>query len=583
MKDEWARSFQRFRPISLLSTVSKLYEGIVRARLQRVSDRHSWLPDYQVGFRPGRNSTEHLIRLQQSSHTAFRQKQVLLAAFLDIEQAYDSVSRDLLLRLLQNLGVSGNMLSYLELFLSDRSSTVRYRNSVSSSRRFTNGVPQGSPLSPLLFNIYSASALRYSGPDVAAAADDMLVWASGPSVQAAQHLLSSRLEPVWEWGRLYHQSFHYGKCKVLTISRKRFLQEPQVKFGDRFLTSAPEARYLGVIFDKTLSWKPQTTQLVLEGEKRYQRICQIAHGSRGARARVIKTIYQFDTRSKLDYGSEVWGDLSKSNSDRVESIQHKSLSRVLGVSYVSHRTDVCVETDHPPLVVRRKIQLLRYWIRLRSSPSTLGQQLQALPPSRRLRGSQRQSYFERLTKTATSLNLTLEQVLPLSDSELADIHWIRHHESERNRLDSSDPLARHRHYESFQPGVPSTHPAFGSRLPRASLAIFHSLRLGTAPLNAFLHHIRCARSPACECGYHAETVQHYLLHCRNFAAQRAVLRRDIHSLVPRTPLSLQLLLGNPFGLRPRQLLRVVRCVCKFVATSARFRRKRRSRRRGGSR
>ena len=193
----------------------------------------------------------------------------------------------------------------------------------------------------------------------------------------------------------------------------------------------------------------------------------------------------------------------------------------------------------------------------------------------------RRSFLERLSSLASSLNLTLDQVLELSDSDLDEIQlnlWNRHNILERQRLDAKDPSLRHRFYELYQPSLPSTHPALTSSLPRASTSLFHSLRLHSAPLNAFLYSIQCARSPACACGFHSETVSHYLLHCPRFSRQRATLLADIHTLLPHQPLSLRLLLGNPLNLTRRQLLRVTQFVCKFVATSARFRRRRRQNR-----
>ena len=68
-KESSARTFDKFRPISLLSIVSKLFDSIMNTRLQRVSDRHDWIPSYQASFRKHRTPLKHLIRLQQSAHS----------------------------------------------------------------------------------------------------------------------------------------------------------------------------------------------------------------------------------------------------------------------------------------------------------------------------------------------------------------------------------------------------------------------------------------------------------------------------------------------------------------------------------
>ena len=148
-----------FRPISLTPVVSKMLESIVRERLNAVSERQQWIPPYQAGFRPRRCAHEHLVRLQLAGHTAFKRREVLLAAFLDLSKAYDTVSRPLLLYKLKHLGVDGPMLKFLSSFLGRRLSSVIYRSSESDLVEFKNGVPQGSPLSPFLFILYIAQAL----------------------------------------------------------------------------------------------------------------------------------------------------------------------------------------------------------------------------------------------------------------------------------------------------------------------------------------------------------------------------------------------------------------------------------------
>ena len=188
---------------------------------------------------------------------------------------------------------------------------------------------------------------------------------------------------------------------------------------------------------------------------------------------MIWTAFVATTRCKLEYGSEVWGDLSSVNADLLESVQHRSLCRVLGVNCKSHRADVCVESFVPPLSVRRDVQLLRYWGRLCASGSPLSAYLRSISSQDRLREKHRASFLERLLRVCSSINLTLDQASDLSKSDLSAISlslWQRHFVSF-----TSD--TRYRHFKLVQPAVLPPHPVLKSALPRFSTSLFHGLRL----------------------------------------------------------------------------------------------------------
>ena len=204
MKNNSSRTADEFRPISLLSIVGKLYDTILLERLQRVSDREKWIPEYQAGFRRHRSAIEHLIHLQQEAHSAFQEKKILVAAFLDLSKAYDCVDRSKLLQKLRDLGVCGQMRKYLESFLGRRFSCVTYRNATSKMLEFTHGVPQGSPISPFLFNVYCAEALSQCGEGRGMQADDTCVWRSHKSEKEACKLLTEDLASVHKFGKAHN-------------------------------------------------------------------------------------------------------------------------------------------------------------------------------------------------------------------------------------------------------------------------------------------------------------------------------------------------------------------------------------------
>ena len=155
-----------YRPISLLSSVSKILEKIVYARLHSFINMDNNLSHQQFGFR-NKHSTNHATTLLISNIAdAFEKKQLVMGIFLDISKAFDTIDHAILLHKLNNFGVRGISLNWFKSYLSNRSQIVEYAGVTSSNQMNTFcSVPQGSILAPLLFIIYVndfKNCLQYS-------------------------------------------------------------------------------------------------------------------------------------------------------------------------------------------------------------------------------------------------------------------------------------------------------------------------------------------------------------------------------------------------------------------------------------
>jgi len=163
--------------------VGKILEGILANRLTERAEEEKWFSKEIGGFRPGRRTTDQLISFSHKVSECLRQGKVCATAFLDVSSAYDRVFRPGLIAKIARFGLRGRLLRWLVDFLKERSARVRFDGERSRVIPHEYGLPQGSRLSPVLFNIFMSDMLPDSvltgNTDAGVYADDVRISAFG--------------------------------------------------------------------------------------------------------------------------------------------------------------------------------------------------------------------------------------------------------------------------------------------------------------------------------------------------------------------------------------------------------------------
>ncbi|KAG5761415.1 hypothetical protein H9Q72_010469 [Fusarium xylarioides] len=226
-----------WRPIALLSCLGKLFERFLAQCLKKLALDHKLLPETQYGA-PGRSTTDALKAMLGVVRKAWAWKpkgriSQLYASMvaLDISGAYNCVDRTLLLQTLADRGVATWFLRVIHSFLSDRSIVLKLPQSVSDPFFVNIGIPQGSPLSPLLFLFYTAPLLimlaeeikKLDRPNVEvhvfAYVDDTYLMAVSPSYEENCSILKVFHDLIMEWAKDAHLSFNPEKSLVMHFQR----------------------------------------------------------------------------------------------------------------------------------------------------------------------------------------------------------------------------------------------------------------------------------------------------------------------------------------------------------------------------
>ena len=140
-----------YRPISLLSTFSRIMEKLMAVRLNNFLHLHSIIYPNQFEFRAGCSTTHPLISITETINKTIEQKKFGCGVFIDLKKAFDTVNHNNLLQKLEHYGIRDNALLWFKSYLTDRKQFVSLNGTNSEIKSITCGVPQGSVLGPISF------------------------------------------------------------------------------------------------------------------------------------------------------------------------------------------------------------------------------------------------------------------------------------------------------------------------------------------------------------------------------------------------------------------------------------------------
>ena len=355
-----------YRPIALTSCICKTMERMINDRLVWFLESNNLISGNQAGFRKNYSTNDHLVRLKSFIRDAFIEKEHCVAIFFDLEKAYDTTWKHGIMKDLHDIGLRGRLPSFISNFLSDRSFNVRIGSTLSDTFEQEQGVPQGSILSPTLFNIKINNIVKcVNDTDSSLYVDDFGIFYKSKNMENIEFRLQRCLNKVETWATENGFKFSKTKTQCVHFCQLRGLHpDPVLNIYGSPIPVVEEAKFLGLLFDKKLSFIPHIKALKAKCLKALDVLKVLSNTNWGGDRSVLLNLYRSLVRSKLDYGSIVYGSARKSYLKCLDTIHHQGLRLALGAFRTSPVESLYAESNEPSLYTRREKLSLQYTTKL---------------------------------------------------------------------------------------------------------------------------------------------------------------------------------------------------------------------------
>ena len=296
-----------WRPISLLSTLGKVLESVVAERVSHAVETYGLLPTNHFGARKQRSAEQALVLLQEQVYTAWRGRKILSLVSFDVKGAYNGVYKERLLQRMRARGLPEEIIRWTDAFCSERTATIQINGQPSETRSLPQaGLPQGSPLSPILFLFFNADLVQRqidSNKGAIAFVDDFTAWVTGPTAQSNRQGIEAIIGEALDWERRSGATFEAEKTAIIHFTRNQYKSdsEPFVIKGQTVFPK-DKVKVLGMVMDSKLKYKEH---IAMAASKSLEAVLELKR-LKGLTPATARQLFTSTVAPVLDYASNVW-------------------------------------------------------------------------------------------------------------------------------------------------------------------------------------------------------------------------------------------------------------------------------------
>ena len=341
-------------------------ESVITEIISYLTETYDLLPPHHYGGRPGRSAEDAMMIMSESIHQAWKEKKVYTAIFMDVAGAFNNVHHERLIHNLRKRRIPHAISLWVASFLRGRSTQLQFNGTKSGHIPTPAGVPQGSPLSPLLYMYYNADFLDIAPLHQATGLgfiDDIVYGVQGNTDKENVRKIKRILNEAEEWRKKHGVQFEISKYILVHFTRNRRMEtKASVTINGVTIKPSNEAKYLGVIFDQELRFKSHLQHVVKKGTNAAMALSSIAKSTWGAPYTYVRQLFQAVVVPRTDYAAIIW-HRPKDDGSTAGNIQ---IRKLITVQRLAMKAILRCYRTTPTAAMEVEIGLQPPWIRLQT-------------------------------------------------------------------------------------------------------------------------------------------------------------------------------------------------------------------------
>lgn len=354
-----------YRVITLLNSLGKISERILAQRLSFLAETTDLLDPTQIGGRAKKSAIDAALLLQNYIQSCKAAKRKVSTLFVDVKGAFDHVAHQRLLKILLDLKLPPNLITWVASFLQKRMLRIAFDGQIEDFSEVFSGVPQGSPISSILFLIYIRDLFKSDKVKWISYVDDISLSVWSTSIRNNVQILQREIKKLTDLANSSNIEFDLEKTDLMHWDQSKPAKKETLTLPNgKVVKPQAKIKWLGIFFDPNLKFNHHVKIKVAKARNTFMRVARLANLERGLSPHALRQLYIACVVSIADYGAVVWWRQQANYTAQLQSLQNLAIRKILGVFKTAPILPMEVECAVPPPEIRIQAAIRAYALRI---------------------------------------------------------------------------------------------------------------------------------------------------------------------------------------------------------------------------
>ena len=348
---------ENYRPISILPTLSKIFEAAAKNQIIDYLESHNKINKNQHAYRTKHSTQTCLVESLNHIYRLVDGKRCTAIASLDLSKAFDSISHTLILHKLSKLGLGKECLYWIQSYLADRKQRTKFKSFTSDEETIASGIPQGSIIGPLLFICFTNDLVdEFTDCKMVAYADDIQLIVDASNIKQLKKKIEKVIKTAQKWYESNSMKNNIGKTEILVINSGKAKIQFKIKVIDEgkpvIIDTKSTIKILGVHIDQNLNWKKQVNYVKRKSMNAIRNLNRL-NNLLPVKYRI--QLYYSLVEPHFSYGDVVWGGCGVIQAKSLQLAQNFAARSILGMKKTDSATTALHKLKFLNLQQRRTV------------------------------------------------------------------------------------------------------------------------------------------------------------------------------------------------------------------------------------